>query len=35
LSFHSRKGYKLPFLKGRFYGEDEEEAARVDCSRSS
>ena len=29
----SRKGYKLSFLKGRFYGEEEEKAARLDFRR--
>jgi hypothetical protein len=33
LFIHSRKGYKQPFLKGRFYGEEEEKAARVDFRR--
>jgi hypothetical protein len=33
LFIHSRKGYKLPFLKRRFYGEEEEKAACVDFRR--
>jgi len=30
LFFYIRKGYKLAFLKGRFYGQEEEKAALVD-----
>jgi hypothetical protein len=34
LFIHSRKGYKLPLLKGRFYGQETKKAARVDCRRA-
>jgi hypothetical protein len=34
LFFYVRKGYKLAFLKGRHYGQEEEKAALVDFKRS-
>ena len=34
LFFHARKGYKLASLKGRYYGQEEEEAALLDFNRS-
>ena len=34
LFFYIRKGYKLAFFKGRYYGQEEEKAALVDFRRS-
>jgi hypothetical protein len=33
LFIRSRKGYKLPLLKGRFYGQESKKAARMEFKR--